>query len=285
MAGKKIKKLEDAPHKVESVDYSAYTFFMKTIQGSTIKNLTDVLKDIVHDVTLHFKPGIGITCSCVEGSKVCVVYMILHADRMEKFCCHSEERVSLSMDHLSLLTSMCGHNDQMTLYQLKTERNYISVVIETQDASMKSCFRLRLKAMDVYEINMDCTEYLSIITMPSAFFGTLCRKCSKLDDKLVIESLSDSLKIGVDGQWANGSIEIDQAKECHFVTKSDLQYKACFALRFLLLFTKATSLSSTVEMYLAQDYPLCLRFAISDLGELHLYQTALIEDDDAFIGD
>ena len=210
MAPSKPKRLEEPVGPSGSVNFEDYSFWVKTIQGSTIKCLTDVLKDIVHDVTLKFKPGTGITCSCLEGSKVCIVYMILFHDRMETFWCPHEERVSLSMDQLSSITNLCGHSDQMTLYQLKNEPNYITVVIETQDASMKTCFRLRLKAMDYYEIDMECTEYLSIITMPSAFFSTLCRRCSKLDDKLVIESLSDSLKIGVEGAWADGCIEIDQ---------------------------------------------------------------------------
>ena len=71
-----------------------------------------------------------------------------------------------------------------------------------------------------------------------------------------------------------------QAKDCSFLSKSDRHYKARFALRFLLLFAKATSLSNTLELYLAADYPLMTKYAISDIGELHLYQTAIVEEDD-----
>lgn len=275
------KKLEEVAESSQSaLDYSEYNFYVKTIQGSTIKALCEVLKDIVHDVTLKFKPNEGITCNCLEGSKVCIVYMFLYASRMEIFRCDKEECVSLSMDQLSLVTSMCGHSDQMALYQHKAEPNYINVLIEAQDNSMRSRFKLRLKAMDVYNIDLDCTEYLSIVTMPSAFFSTLCRRCSKLHDELIIESLNDCLKIGVEGPWAEGFVEIDQTNDCKFKMVSDEYYRAKFALRYLLLFTKATSLSNTVEMYIAADYPLCLKYMVSDLGELQLCQSAVVDDDE-----
>ena len=277
------KKVEDVPSTSDvgkDLDFSDYNFYVKTIQGSTIKSLCEVLKDIVHDVTLKFKPGEGITCNCLEGSKVCIVYMFLYASRMQIFKCAREECVSLSMDQLSLVTSMCGHNDQMSLYQPKSEPNFICVLIEAQDNSMRSRFKVRLKAMDVYDIDLDGTEYLAIVTMPSPFFSTLCRRFSKLHDELIIESRNECLRIGVEGPWAEGFMEIDQTNDCKFKVVSDDHYRAKFALRYLLLFTKATSLSNTVEMYIAADHPLCLKYMVSDLGELQLCQSPIVEDDD-----
>jgi len=280
----KPKRFEPPPQTISSAakqDYSQYTFFVKTIQGSAIKLLADTLKDLVHDVTLRVNRD-GISCNCMEGSKTCVINMILHADRFDTYYCPVETRVSLSMDQFSTLTGMCGHSDQLSLYQEKTEPNFMVVLIEThtQDSIMDKRWYLRLKALDLYDVDMDCTEYLSIITMSSTFFHSICRSCVKLSDTLIIESLSDRLKMGVNGMWAEGSIEITQAKDCSFIAKSDKEYKASFALRFLLLFTKATGLSNTVELYLAEDYPLTLKYMIADLGELQLSQTAIITDDD-----
>lgn len=256
-------------------------FFFKTIQGAAFKLLCDTLKDIVHDVTLRIDSK-GIHCNCMESSKTCMVNMILHADRFDVFHCMSETRVSLSMEQLSTLTAMCGHMDQLSLYQERSETDVMVVLIETktQDSTMRKKWKLRLKALDIYEVDMDCTEYLSIITMSSAFFHSICRSCSKLSDVLIIESLSDRLRIGVDGMFAAGNIEITQAKDCSFIAKTDKEYKASFALRFLLLFTKATGLSQNVELFLAEDYPLVLRYQIADLGELQLSQTAIFTDDD-----
>ena len=277
----KSKKFELPAEQAAQPDFRDLVFFVKTIQGAAIKLLCDVLKDIVHDVTLRVDER-GISCKCMEGSKTCMVNMVLHADRFDIYHCPAETRISLSMEQLSTLTAMCGHNDQLSIYQERAETNVIVILIEsqTQESVMKKQWNLRLKAMDIWEVDMDCTEYLSIITMSSAFFHSVCRSCSKLSDTLIIESLSDCLKIGVNGMWAEGAIEISQAKDCSFIAKSDKEYRAAFALRYLMLFTKATGLSNTVELYLAEDYPLILKYMIADIGELQLAQTALVSEDE-----
>ena len=278
----KAKKFEPLPEPSAKQDFSEYTFYVKTIQGAAIRLLTDVLKDIVHEVTLKVHEK-GISCNCMEGTKTCVVNMVLHADKFDVYHCQQREvPVSLGMEELNSLTSMCGHNDQLSLFQYKKEPDVVIILIETQtqDSRMEKRWKLKLKALDTYEFDMEPTEYLSIITMSSQFFHSICRSCSKLSDTLIIESLRDRLRIGVNGMWAEGAIEITQTKEFQFIAQSNKEYKAAFALRFLLLFTKASSLSRSVEMYLAEDYPMSLRFMIADLGELHLSQTAVINDED-----
>lgn len=281
----KPKKFEPLPEPVTNDDFSAYTFFVKTIQGAAIKSLIDVLKDIVHEGTLRITKT-GISCHCIEGSKTCFVKLVLHDDRFDVFYCQDREvHVSLGMEELSSLVSFCGSNDQLSLFQEKAHPDKMVILIETQtqDSKMEKRWRLCLKALDIYDISMDSTEYMSIITLDSSFFHSICRSCSKLSDTLIIESLRDRLRIGVSGMWAEGCIEITQTKNCHFKATSEKEYKAAFALRFLLLFTKAGTLSKNVEMYLAEDYPMSLRFMIADLGELHLSQSAImnLDDDDA----
>ena len=275
----KPRKFEAVPQVASQQKHPECIFFVKTVQGAAIKLLCDVLKDIVHDVTLRVDER-GISCKCMEGSKTCMVNMILHADRFDVFHCPAETTVSLSMIELSTLTGMCGHNDELSIYQERSETNVIVILIETQthDSIMKKKWKLKLKALDIYEMDMDCTEYLSIITMSSTFFHSMCRSCNKVDETLIIESLHDRLRIGSSGDFADGGIEITQAKDCSFIAKSDKEYRASFALRYLLLFTKATGLSNTVELYLAEDYPLMLKYMIADIGELQLSQTAIISD-------
>lgn len=280
----KAKKFEPLPEASSRDDFSAYTFFVKTIQGAAIKSLTDVLKDIVHEGTFRIN-STGVRCHCINGSKTCFVNLMLHADRFDVFHCQEREvHVSLGMEELSNLVSFCGSNDQLSLFQERAHPDKMVILIETQtqDSKMEKRWRLCLKALDIYDVSMDATEYLSIITLDSSWFHSTCRGCSKLSDTLIIESLRDRLRIGVSGQRTEGFIEITQTKNCHFRTTSEKEYRASFALRFLLLFTKAGTLSKNVEMYLAEDYPMSLRFMIADLGELHLSQSAImnLEDDD-----
>ena len=43
-----------------------------------------------------------------------------------------------------------------------------------------------------------------------------------------------------------------------------------FNLKYLVLFTKCTNLCGSVELYLKNDYPLILKYAVASLGEIKL---------------
>ena len=43
-----------------------------------------------------------------------------------------------------------------------------------------------------------------------------------------------------------------------------------FSLKYLVLFTKCTNLSSSIELYLKNDYPLIIRYQVANLGEVKL---------------
>jgi proliferating cell nuclear antigen len=50
-----------------------------------------------------------------------------------------------------------------------------------------------------------------------------------------------------------------------------------FSLKYLVLFTKCTNLSSSVEIYLKNDYPLIVKFMVASLGELKLCLSPNVE--------
>ena len=57
-----------------------------------------------------------------------------------------------------------------------------------------------------------------------------------------------------------------------------------FALRYLNLFNKASSLSNQVVLYLSHDTPLCVEFKIERLGSLKYYLAPKINDEEEMKG-
>ena len=43
-----------------------------------------------------------------------------------------------------------------------------------------------------------------------------------------------------------------------------------FNLKYLVLFTKCTNLSNTVELYLKNDYPLIIKYTVASIGSIKL---------------
>ena len=41
-----------------------------------------------------------------------------------------------------------------------------------------------------------------------------------------------------------------------------------FSLKHLLLFTKCTNLSNSIEIFIKNDYPMIIRYGVANLGEI-----------------
>ena len=54
--------------------------------------------------------------------------------------------------------------------------------------------------------------------------------------------------------------------------------KLQFLLRYLAFFTKASTLSKTINLSLSSDYPLLIQYDIEELGSLKFYLAPKIQD-------
>ena len=53
-----------------------------------------------------------------------------------------------------------------------------------------------------------------------------------------------------------------------------------FDLKNLLMFTRCTGLCNNIEIYFKNDYPLFIKYAVANLGYVHLCLSPIIDDDE-----
>jgi proliferating cell nuclear antigen len=71
-----------------------------------------------------------------------------------------------------------------------------------------------------------------------------------------------------------------ETREDQVILSSDEQVNLSFALRYLTMFTKASNLSSLVNVNLSNDAPLVVKYEIQNLGSLQYYLAPKIQDDE-----
>jgi len=106
---------------------------------------------------------------------------------------------------------------------------------------------------------------------------------------VVIAAGKEGVKFSVVGDMGSGTVLIKQtgaadAKEDEqTVINLDEPVTLTFALRYLNLFTKATSLSGSVTLSLSKDVPLVVEYPIlnakDEMGHLKFYLAPKIEED------
>ena len=102
---------------------------------------------------------------------------------------------------------------------------------------------------------------------------------TNLGEYMTISINGSSLKLSCNGSFASQSTSIGESDGCMAVTESTGEdVEGTFSLRYLSLFTRASGLCNTVQLYLKKDYPLVLSYNVASLGSLKFCLANRIDD-------
>lgn len=111
-------------------------------------------------------------------------------------------------------------------------------------------FNLSLITIDSEHLGIPETQYGSEITMSSSEFTRICRELYQLSESVSIETNKQFVKFSVTSEVVGGSVKLDNNDSSN---KDDLisirveeSVNLLFALRYLNMFTKASTLSEQV---------------------------------------
>jgi len=256
------------------VDYSKYLFYVQTIQSSEFRILIEALKEILTDANFEFVPrteekGGHIKLLAVDQTHTVLVHLLLHD--FQKFHCCKKMTIGLNMLNLFKLIKTMNNNDHLTLYIEKENENHLCINIENGEKACKTVYKLNILDLPEGSISIPSVEFKSVITMPSGDFQKYIRDMHNLAKNVEIRSAGETLYLSCKGDFAEQNTTLGKAQHGMNFTKSDENIvQGIFALKHLFLFTKCTNLCNNIEMFLRNDYPLIVKYAVGSLGEIKL---------------
>merc|ERR1712167_424318 len=142
-------------------------------------------------------------------------------------------------------------------------------VFEGANDDRISDFSLKLLDIESEQLGIpEGMQYPVAVKMPAAEFMKICRDLKEFGDAIKIGCTKDGLKFSVEGDIGVGNVMVkprDAEKEEEKVTIAcEDTVDATFAIRYLNYFTKATPLSSTVQLSIANDQPLIVEYMLGD---------------------
>ena len=244
---------------------------VKTVQCTAFRNLLEVMKDILTDCNLVFEPT-GMKCLTMDTSQNVIVSVKLNANSFEEYYCKNRMLVGINVSNLFRLIKSIGSNDTLTLKNLTTDSNRL--IIKTKNAEKSQCTTYHLNMLDIDEVRLDIpdTQFDSVLTMPSADFQRICRDMAAISETMSIYTDDNKLLLSARGDYAEQITEIGEREHGMFFTnkanKVGLVKYGDFSLKFLSMFSKASVMCGTVDLYLTPKYPLIMSYSVASLGRL-----------------
>jgi len=247
-----------------------YILNLKSGQTSNIKTLFEVLKEVLlSDINIIFhKDYIKVTE--IDGSEQAIVYLHLDSSAFEEYYCENEIIVGLNTPNFYKIIKIATANDTISL-SIKRDEAYI-LLIKIENDLDKRIFESKLKLLDVPGKTMEIpgAEFPCVISIPSSKFQKNMKDLNSLglDCKVNITNVANELIFSCVGDYSDNKVIFKESSVNTFKNNQNNIIQGIFSLKFIILFTKATSLCTTVSIYLKNDFPLILEYSVGVLGKL-----------------
>jgi|TARA_B110000285_G_scaffold223672_1_gene279490 proliferating cell nuclear antigen len=241
-----------------------------TIQASAFKSTFEVLKDILNDVNIYFKPD-GMYIVTLDTARTSLIDMYLSADNFEEYSCTEEMEAGINMSNMHKLLKTITNND--VLVMSINSKEFMN--LEIHNENKKTCTKFALKLLDINENQIEVPDvHMTMNTsLPSVDFQRMCRDMSNIGEEIEIMREGNKLILSVNGDFANQETVI----EC---TEESPKMSGVYSLKYMNIFTKATSMCSTVQiMQEEQNRFLVLKYNVANLGELKFYLATKVSED------
>ena len=242
-----------------------------TIQASAFKSTFEVLKDILNDVNIYFKPD-GMYVVTLDTARTSLVDMFLSADNFEEYHCHQDEIIAgINISNTFKLLKTITNNDVLKIEI--NSKEYMNIEITSESKKTSSTFQLKLLDINESRIEVPEIEMSTITTLPSADFQRLCRDMSNIGTDIEIKRSGKQINFSCQGDFANQDTSIECTEESQTIT-------GLYSLKYLNIFTKATSMCASVQIIQETGNRfLILKYNVANLGELKFYLATKVSED------
>lgn len=241
-----------------------------TVQAAAIKSTFEVLKDILNDVNIYFKPE-GMFIVTLDTARTSLIDMFLPSDNFEEYICNGNIDCGVNMTNMYKLLKTITVNDVLIISI--NSKEFMNIEIHSEQKKTSTKFELKLLDINENQIEVPETEMTVITPIPSVDFQRICRDMSNIGDELEIYRDGKSLKLVCKGDFANQETEIQCVDESPYLSGT-------YSLKYMNIFTKATSMCSTVQiMQEEQNRFLILKYNVANLGDLKFYLATKVNED------
>lgn len=260
-----------------------YVLEIRTVQSSVIKTLVEALKELLTDVVLEVDES-GLRVIAMNKACAVLVHLRLDAERFEFFRCTKTLNLGVNIINLHKLIKTVGNSDTLTLY-VEDDESHLGIKIESSEKNSRTVYKLNLLDMENTKITVSPMQFDDVIVLGSNEFQKLCRDMHNIADVAEIKVVNDEVTFSCRGDFStqetvlgNGCLQKvapedkeGMEEDAHMDPDSSCEItQGMFNLDYLVMFTRCTNLSSTVQLYLKNDFPLFVRYTVSNLGEIKL---------------
>lgn len=254
---------------------------MRTIQGTSWKILSESLKDITIDCNIEFCPE-GIRMTTMDSAHISLCSLKVDGNKLERYYCDRSYIIGINTSNFHKLLKGTSASDSLTMRINKNNMDRLQIIIENEERQSRTVASMKLLDIDVEQMQVPDKDFDICVSMLSADLSRMTREMAMISDELRIRSDKETMGLVLTAEGDIGEVnqffgKSDMSMDMTHESNTDIDGK--FSLKYLVMFTKCSSLCNCVKIYLQPNYPLMLKYEIGNCGELVFALAPKVEDE------
>lgn len=245
-----------------------------------LKTLVDALKDLVAEGNWHADTD-ALTLRAMDASHVALCDVRLDAAGFDSYACTEPVTLGVNLVSMGKLMKCKRAGDGVTLEAAANGETLdlsfgpppdAETAAATTTAS-RATYALKLMDIDTEALGPPPDAHAITATLASAEFQRVCKDLASLGDQCALTLDKTGARFVVSGDVADADVRLGTADVRLAFAQDDNTLTATggFAVKYLLLFTKATGLASEVTLSLSTGEPVRVSYVVEGVGRVWYY--------------
>ncbi len=162
--------------------------------------------------------------------------------------------------------------DTMTWRIDDEDINKLTMILESEKE--KKIFKINLMDLEDANYEIEPVKFPYSIILPTQDFQNYCKNMLSATDKIDIKCTNDNLFLSGKGELGVIDFELTASNVSSGLTidknteNTNEIVQGTFELKYLIIFTRCSSLCSHVTLFLKNNYPLIVQFSVAKLGTI-----------------
>ncbi len=246
----------------------------KKRKNETLDNKSDEDKNEKKDNSTDDKKSGGIKIVAMDKTQTLLVNVKLNAKKFDIFKVKKKIfDIGISLTQLYKSLKSLQKDDSLTISVNEDDKDWLLLKIKNEKKRYETFDKIKLMDINKSKYEIPPTAFDVVVTIDTEEFHTICKEMSHIQQVIEIKCTRKSLTFTSTGDSSERSksyypdengIKISFSKD----SKTDV-VQGIFELKFLVMFTnKSQNLCPRIQLYMKNDYPLCVKFTVATLGKL-----------------
>ena len=253
-------------------------------KGGEFKKIFDAVKELVNEGNFDCSQN-GIAMQAMDSSHVALVALMLRSEAFQPFRCDRPMSLGMSFSTLTKILKCASNDDSITMFSENEKPDRLGLIFEDPKNDKVSEYEVKLITLDSEHLSIPDQKFQAQVKLASSEFQKIIRDLGSIGDTITVEVDKGSVTFKTTGSDGSGTVKLrppSDLDESAFPLEIDLDAPVTlgFSTKYLSNVTKATPLSSTVQLSLMEGAPMLVEYLMEDVGYIRFYLAPKLEGEE-----